>query len=268
MAASLIATSALDALLLHEGKRQETVKIVSIPLGAIVMPGFQRERIQSHITKLGAEWDDTAYAFPMVAEFRGNFIAIDGQQRLAAAESLGKKKVDVLLIEGVRSIERLAELFLRMNRDRKLLNAFQKHVAALEAKDRGTVEIARVLDSFGLEASKSAAINGKVPIGAVTAIHDKGGSDLLARVLKARTQAWGDTPSREANEGRTLLGIALFLGRYWDQVDDGRLIGMLRRHHPGYLLESTDQKRGSFRAAYSDHLRDLYNKGLRGKGRL
>ncbi len=263
-------TSVVSEFVEHaiEGAPGETRRIALLPIAEILMPGFQRERIQTQIAKLASEWDETAASFPVVAVYKQTMWGLDGQQRLAAAESLERMEIQCILIEGIRSYERLANLFLKFNRDRRLLNAFQKYVAAHAAKDRGTLEISRILEGFGLEAGKSGTGSGKVPIGAVTAIHSRGGSDLLNRVLMARSRAWGDKPSREANEGKTLQGLATFLARYWEKVEDDRLVKMLGRHHPGYLLEATDQTRGTFHVAYSDYLRDLYNKGLRGKGRL
>jgi len=251
----------------YDGESGETIKMVKLPLDAILIPDFQRERIARQIAKLAAEWDETAYGFPVVAGYKGGLICLDGQQRLAAAEEKGIPYVVVLLIEGVKKWERLANLFLKFNRDRKLLNAFEKFVAALTAKDRGTLDIAKLLESYGLVAGKSSSVNGRVPIGTVTYIYDKMGRNTLDRVLHIRTQAW-HVPSKEANEGQTLLGLATFVKRHFDRLDDDRLIDLLRRHHPGYLLEATDQRRGSIKVAYSDHLRELYNKGLRGKARL
>lgn len=259
--------SAFTAVSRYDGRNGETITLVRLPLADILTPGFQRERLPRHISKIAAELDATAYAFPVVALFKGNFLALDGQQRLAALEALGEETVTVLLVEGIASEARLADLFLKINRDRKLLNAFQKYVAALESRDRGTVEMKRLLDEFSLEAAKSASANGKVPVGAIAKIFADGGTDLARRVLMLRTQAW-PVPSKEANESKTLLGLALFIRRNWDKLDDGRAISVLAKHHPGYLLEATDQSRGSFFPAYSDYIRDLYNKGLRGKGRL
>lgn len=259
--------SAFDALSRYDGHHSETVKLVNLPLDAILIPDFQRDRILPHIKKLKAEWDPTAYVFPVVAFFKGNLINLDGQQRLAAAEEIGKDKVVCLLIEGIGSRERLANLFLKFNRDRRLLNAFQKFVAALEAKDRGSLSIQRILASYEKHIAKKASGNGGCPAGAVTKIHASGGDDHLERVIRTIAQAW-PTPSQEAHEGETLLGLSQFIRRDWERIDDARLVAVLRKHHPGYLLEAANQRRGPFRAAYSDQIRDLYNKGLRGKGRL
>ena len=259
--------SAHDALSLHQGKGDEVIRLVCLPIDPILMPTFQRDRIAQHIAKMAADWDETAYVFPVVALFKGSMYAIDGQQRIAAAQDRGMEKLDCLLVEGVRTFERLSELFLKINRDRKLLNAFQKYFAAVAAKDRGSLNVRQILCDFELEGAKSASANGKVPIGAIVQIYSQQ-PDLLKRVLHVRTQAWGVNPSKEANEGKTLLGLALFVRRHWDKLDDDRIIAVLRRHHPGYLLQATDQSRGNFKAAYSDYLRNLYNKGLRGKGRL
>jgi len=259
--------SAFDALSRYDGRNEETAKLSRLPLDAILIPDFQRDRIAPHIKKLTAEYDATAFIFPIVALFKGNLIDLDGQQRLAAAEALGEQRVVCVLIEGIASRERLADLFLKFNRDRRLLNAFQKFVAALDAKDRGTLSIHAILERHGKHVAKKASANGGMPAGAVTSVHANGGNDRLDRVVRTIRQAW-PTPSQEAHEAETILGLALFLKRDWEKIDDNRLISVLRKHHPGYLLEAADHQRGALRASYSDYIRDLYNKGLRGKGRL
>lgn len=264
---SVLETSPFPPLLAYEGKDSETVSMVSLPLSCIETPAFQRERKQRHIAKIFAEWDETAYVFPLIALYEDRFLALDGQQRIAAAEMRSIEKLVVLLVQGIHSKERLSALFLRYNRDRKLLDAFEKYIAAVTAKERGSVEIETKLSEYGLDAAKSAAITGKVPIGAVVQIHERGGIELLDRVLNIREQAWGQTPSREAFEGLTLIGLGIFLKRHWDEVDLGRVIAVLRKHHPQYILQAVRPDNPN-RVTYAEFLERAYNKGLRGKARL
>jgi len=252
----------------YAAQGDEEIRLVRMPLDPILTDEYQRDRKKAHIEKIAAEFDPTAYAFPIVAEFQDSYFVLDGQQRLAACEKLGHERVFVLLIEGVKTRDRLAEIFLRFNRDRKLLDSLEKYAAARIAKDRGVLSVGVILSDFNQEPAKSASVNGRVPIGAVMQIFDQGGKELLERVLRVKTQAWGNAPSKEQNEGKTLLGLALFLRRHWETVDDGRLISILSKHHPGYLLEASDQERGSFKIAYAKHLFQLYNRGIRGKARL
>ncbi len=253
----------------YHGASDETIRIAEIALAEIVTPGFQRERKAPHIAKIAGEYDATAYIFPIVAVFKDEFIGIDGQQRLAALEQKEATSAFVLLIEGIKSMERLAALFLKINRDRKLLSALEKYLGAVAAKDKGTLEIQRITGEFGLEVSHSASANGRLPAGAVESIYRSGRGELLQRVLMVREIAWGNTGAREANEGKTLAGLAKFLKRYWDNVDDDRLVTILRKQHPGYILQAIDKNRGvSQIMSYSDYVREQYNKGLRGKGKL
>lgn len=249
----------------YQGKAGETVTMAEIRVDTIVIPPFQRDRIRGHIQKLAAEWDETAYAFPVIAFFRDHFVCIDGQQRLAAAEERGQERATVLLILGVTSPSRMAELFLLLNRDRRLLNPFQKFVAALESKDTGTITADRIVTAANLEVGKSATIGGKIPAGAVWRIYGMGGKNLLQHVLDVREAAWGATPSRERNEAATLLGLASFLKRYSEKVDMERLVRVLAKHHPGYLLQAVSTVPTQ---SYADYLRDQYNRGLRGKLKL
>jgi hypothetical protein len=249
----------------YQGYADESVRLESIPIPMIQMPGFQRDRMHREITKMAAEFDATGYAFPIVALFRGEFLALDGQQRLASLEMRGEESATVLLVQGVKTPKRLAAIFLCVNRDRKLLNALQKYIGALSAEDAGTKDIERIVGSFGYEVGKSASQYGKVPAGAIVTIHERGGNDLLERVLFVRECAWGRTPSREAFESKTLLGLAAFLRRHGAKVDDDRLINVLAKHHPGYILDRTTK---TPTITYADYIREQYNKGLRGSKKL
>src|SRR5215831_3133323 len=124
--AEAIETSAPVARRKYEGKANETITLASVVIASVAMPGFQRERYVRHIAKIATEFDPTAYAFPICATFRNHTICIDGQQRLAALEKNGIASTVVLLIEGITSEARLADVFLKINRDRKLLNPLEK----------------------------------------------------------------------------------------------------------------------------------------------
>jgi hypothetical protein len=250
----------------YRGAPGEVISLNVLPLASIAMPGFQRERYKRQIGKITAEFDATGYAFPVVASFKDEYLGIDGQQRLASLEAQGETEATVLLIEGVRTAARLAAIYLLVNRDRKHLNAFEKYVGALAAEDRGTLDIRRLIEDAGLEVAHAASTNGKVPVGAVTYIHECGGNELLQRVLYIRVCAWGLDSAREANEGKTLKGIATFLRRYWDKVNDDHLITVLHKQHPGYILQAIDRRRETRTVSYSDYVREQYNKGRRPRG--
>lgn len=251
----------------YKGQNGETVQLASILISEIEMPGFQRERKKHAIGKIAGEPDWTAFVFPIVAFYHGHYICIDGQQRLAGWEQMGEVSATVHLIGGITKQERLAALYLKINRDRKLLDAFEKHIGALASKDLGSIEIEKVVEEFGLEVSRKASVTGKIPAGATTHIYNRGGAALLRRVLRVRGLAWEELHAHEANEGRTLLGLTSFLQRHWEKVDDDRLVKVLRKQHPSYILTAIHHHTGG-ELSYSDYLRDQYNRGLRGSARL
>jgi hypothetical protein len=253
----------------YHGERDEKVQLCVMRYDEIAIPDFQRERKLKKIQKIAAEADRTAYIFPIVAEYGKKFYCLDGQQRLEAWDKNCQELVTVLLITGIHSRKRLGQLFLFYNRDRNLLNAFEKFVGALGAEDKGTQDIQRICGEYDTEVATAANSNGKVPAGAVTAIHEKGGNELLDRVLYIKTHAWGEVFAREANEATTLKGLATFVWRYREKLDDDRIIELLKGMHPGYILGAVNPARGVSRtASYSEFLREEYNRGLKGKARL
>jgi hypothetical protein len=259
--------TAPSTLRVYKGEGAETIRLAELSRGEILTPTFQRERLIKQIEKFAADFDKTAYAFPTVALFRGHYINLDGQQRLASCELRGDDEVVVMLVEGVATKERLAELFLKINRDRKLLTSFQKFVGALEAKDPGAVAMNKLVDAYDLTMSKSGTQYGHVPTGSIVKIYERGGAEQLERTLRIRQQAWGATPSREAHEGKTLIGLATFIGRFYEHIEDERLVTVLRKLHPAYILTMTD-KSSEQKISYAEFLRREYNRGLRGKGKL
>lgn len=262
-----MSTTMAGTLSVYFGRGTETVRMALLRIAMIDIPTFQRDRKNDFIQKVAAEPDETAFIFPIVVTFQDHYVCIDGQQRLAAWEANGMEEATVLLIEGIDKAERLADIFLKINRDRKLLNALEKYIGALASKDKGTLGIQRLVEDFDLEVGHAATANGKVPAGAVARIQERGGVDLLQRTLMIREMAWGGLGAREANEGKTLLGLASFLRKYDDKINDDRLVAILRRQHPGFVLSAIERNRGE-RISYADYLREHYNKGLRGAGKL
>lgn len=248
------------------GEGDELISIAIAAIAAIAMPGFQRSRKERHIEKIASEFDATGYVFPVVALFNDELICIDGQQRLAALELRGETSAAVLLIEGVKDRKRLAQIYLMINRDRKLLSAFEKYIGAVDAADRGTVQAKKITEQFGLHIGRAASRNGSVPAGAVVQIWSLGGGALLERVYRVRQESWNGEV--ESNEAKTLLGLARFLKRYDEKVDEQHLISELRKRHPASMLDAVYGRADMAKISYADYLRDLYNKGLRGKARL
>lgn len=253
----------------YNGEAGETLRLAVAKLDQIEMPLFQRERHLPWIKKAAASWDRTAYAFPLVALFKSTLICLDGQQRLAALSRRGEIDAVVLLLEGVRTNERLASIFLMVNRDRRLLNAFEKYVAALSSKDPGTVDLDRIVAEHNLRIGKAASANGTVPAGAVAWIHENCGSDLLSRTLDVCVLAWDDLACKESLEGATLKGMATFLRSFGERTKDERLVNVLRRMHPNAILQAVQQGKGRVRTmSYAEFVRGKYNHGLPRKDRI
>jgi hypothetical protein len=248
----------------YQGQGNETIRLALVTRAAIDVPPFQRDRKAKKIAKMAGEFDATAYGFPIVAVFKGRLILLDGQQRHAVTEALGVEKIYVLLVEGVRTEARLADIYVKKNRDTTLLNAFEKFIGALAAKDRGTLDIERIAKAQGLKIDKAATANGHLPVGVVVAIHELGGNDLLERTLETVVLAWGSCACKETYEADTLRGVATFIRRYGDKIDQDRLIRRLNTQHPAAILQKVQAGRGrkTKLVSYSDYVRQTYNSGL------
>lgn len=252
----------------YAGERNETIRLATLPLDEIRIPDFQREKKRHHAA-IAAEFDRTAYAFPLILIFDDVYMCVDGQQRVEALRMRGELEATMLVIEGVTSQKRAAEIYVRVNRDRKNLNAYEKFVGSHAAQDPGTRAITKILEDCSLRAGKSAGVEDHVPAGAVTSIYNRYGGDILLRTLEIRELAWGNENARESRESRTLSGLAAFLKCYFDELDDGHLVDVLRKIHPSSVLSRVEghTSPGTLSTRYAAFVKTLYNKAARGKVR-
>jgi len=91
------------------------------------------------------------------------------------------------------------------------------------------------------------------------------GPELFAQTITTVTEAWGH--NRDAVDNAIIGGVAAFLVRWWDDIDDDRLVRVLKQHKPieikahGRLTRRTTGLSAILSQSWGIH--QLYNKGLR-----
>lgn len=248
------------------GEGDETVRLAVVPFVVVLYPDFQREKKRHH-ESMAADLDRTAYIFPTVLLFEGRYLGVDGQQRIEGLKLRGETEGVVHLVENVASYKRAAEIYVRMNRDRKNLDSYEKFVGSHAAHDPGTLTIHTILQEFDWHAAKSAAGADHIPAGAAITIHKRYGDEILRRTCSISRRAWGEENARESREARTLLGLSAFLKNYFEEIDDATLVVALRKVHPSSVLSKVqgDTMPGNYNARYIAYMKTLYNKTAVGR---
>ena len=110
--------------------RRQTVTLKTLAVDTLEVVGHQRKARPSHVENITASIDKIGFIVPLVAveeveDGKTRYVVIDGQHRLQAAESLGLRKLPVLVVPG-----RLASRMMNLNVE-KDLNIREKAVVAL-----------------------------------------------------------------------------------------------------------------------------------------
>ncbi len=193
---------------------------------------YQRDLDANRAEYMAANFDPDVVGVPVVSKRAdGGLVRIDGQHRLAAAVAAGFGDEPILMqvFDGL-TIQQEADLFLRLNGNRKGVAAVEKYKARIEAREPVALEIYGVLKKHGC---RIATGQGRGIIAAVAAVehaYNKGNLDSVIYVLSA----WMDRDTA-GFEGAFVRGVSLFLSLYPD-ADLDLLVKKLGTATPRQLL--------------------------------
>src|SRR5262245_46635520 len=161
----------------------------------------QRERKDTWVEYLIANFDIDKMGLPEVNHRQGYYFIMDSQHRVEAVkEYLGECWVDQFIecrvYEGLTEAEE-AEKFLSLN-DRKGVEVFQKFKVAVNAGRPTETDISRILKEQKLTPSKYDIPSAIRCVGTLITIHKRNGPDTLQRALRLATSAYGD-PGLDSN---------------------------------------------------------------------
>jgi len=194
----------------------------------------QRMYDPARVTTLEATWNQT-HAGTIVVSKRadGSLYVIDGQHRKEAKARQDPDGVlDAEIHEGLTRQEE-AEMFLRLNRDRKAVRPFDNYRVALVAGMPNETRVHSEVTARNLEVSHSPSANRISAVQAMLSIvqKDKDHDGLLGEVLDVAESAWGRTA--ETWDNMVMRALATVIHKNRGIIDLDRLATILRKHLVG-----------------------------------
>ncbi|QKG24313.1 hypothetical protein ACTIVE_5956 [Actinomadura verrucosospora] len=169
-----------------------------------------------------------------------------------------------------------AVLFLIKNRESAKVSTLDEYKVGLTAGDALCVAVDATLQKHALKLGGSST-NSVGAVSAVLRITGRYGEDVLDRTLSIAEKAWGR--SKESWDGMLIGGLALFLSRHGDDIDDDVLAQKMQKEglagywrakvltvssNGGYNNSGT----GSRESACYQLVRDAWNKGRKAGNRI
>lgn len=114
----------------------------------IVDHNYQRPLDENRVTRMVKDFRPAMLGALEVARHNGKCAVFDGQHRLAAVKELGHETVPCFVHEGLSQAEE-ADLFYRLQRDRKAIHPVQAFRARVVAKDEKAIEIDEIVRDAG-----------------------------------------------------------------------------------------------------------------------
>ncbi|KAB7752781.1 DUF6551 family protein [Mycolicibacterium mucogenicum] len=191
------------------------------PSECFVDQTYQRLLDVARARTITASWDRRLVGIIEVSD-RGpdaspRYAVVDGQHRWAAARFLQNPPQLVANVHEGLTVEQEAELFDKLNRQRRQPTTWDHWKARRAAGDTTVAAIERVVAKAGLVVTETTGRDGAVwCISTMEKIFASGGPELLQMTLDVITIAWGH--QRAAVEAPMVHGIAMAL-----QTFDGRI---------------------------------------------
>ena len=189
---------------------------------------YQRPVEQKDVDKIIREWNGREIT-PVVVSFRdGKFNVVDGQHHIEAMRQKagGRDVIVPCIIHNCMTYEQEAELYSRMDRDKKRLTLRQYTKAVVEAgSDANIMEVKRLTEEVGFIWALGEPTGEPfeiAPIRALINAHRLLGSEGFSRMLTLMAGAWRGMPN--SLKASMLSGMALFLKTYEAELNDWTFI--------------------------------------------
>lgn len=183
---------------------------------------YQRPLHEHRIGKMVDEWNPAQQGVLEVSKRDdGSHAVFDGQHRLAALKALGRKTAPCLVHTGLSSQDE-ANLFVRLQRDRRPVSPVERFKAQLFSRDPRAKEIAKALTAAGYKVGNGD--NDVKAVASVERIAAKHGLDVLAQTFEIIRDAWfGDRYSLDGSIIGGLAEVVTDYGYKWEPRHTDRL---------------------------------------------
>ena len=189
---------------------------------------YQRPVLQKDVDKIIREWNGREIT-PVVVSFRdGKFNVVDGQHHIEAMRQKagGRDVIVPCIIHTGMTYEQEAELYARLDRDKKRLTLRQYTKAVVEAgSDANIMEVKRLTEGVGFIWALGEPTGEPfeiAPIRALINAYQLLGGEAFARMLSLLAGAWQGMPN--SLKASMLSGMALFVKTYEVELSDRAFI--------------------------------------------
>lgn len=201
---------------------------------------YQRPVLQKDVDKIVREWNGREVT-PVVVSFRdGKFNVVDGQHHIEAMRQKagGRDVIVPCIIHTGMTYEQEAELYARLDRDKKRLTLRQYTKAVVEAgSDANIMEIKRLTEDVGFIWALGEPTGEPfeiAPIRALINAYQLLGGEGFARMLSLMAGAWQGTPN--SLKASMLSGMALFVKTYETELHDRAFIRRMSLVSPDEII--------------------------------
>jgi hypothetical protein len=253
----------------------ETPQYMHLPVDILRIEAYQESRLDMlRAQSYANNYNPSAIGSVIVSHRNNNYYIVDGQHRVVATRLRGNPNTIMCeIIEGL-TIEQECDLFLELNKNRKPIDYITRFKARVMSKEKKACDIYNMLESFGLEISKSKSKTSHSKILAISTldeIYKSSGYNMLYKVLELITNTWNKST---ISYSKTILsGMHTFLKSYKHIINEKTFINQLQKIHPSVIImEGNNDKvfssisKSGYR--YAKPILFYYNKGLISKKRL
>jgi hypothetical protein len=193
---------------------------------------YQRELDARRVDAMVRSFDPDLMGVPVISRRSdGSLVRIDGQHRLAAAIGAGRGDIPVLMeVHDDLSLQKEAELFLRLNGGRTAVRALDKFKARLEAKEPVALEIRTIIKAQNCTIATGSSRGVINAIQAVESAYHRGN---LGPTIKA-LYAWLDGDAN-AFDGAFIRAVSGFLSKF-PEAEPMHLASRLDSYAPDRLM--------------------------------
>lgn len=225
----------------------------------------QRYESEVVVQKIASKFDIKKVGLLTVSKREdGLYYIIDGQHRMKAASLNGVEELDSLVHTGL-TIQDEANLFLALNKDRKLPTAIDNFKVAVTAGQAVECAVNNIFEKYDISVDKKRKGILMTSPTVCVEIYTRYGEEALDYTLHTLLGAWGLGSIR----GNAIRAMGSFLGQHIEEIDIDDLINRLSKACFATVMQEVEKlkivKGFTRREALEVLIYQAYNKGRKNK---
>src|ERR1700746_4105136 len=221
-------------------KLDHRVKIswIQIKYLSVIWVSAQRPFKESQAKRIADDFDPDCFTPLQVsaADENGMHHICDGQHRHAAMQMLwGADEKVPCQISNIRDPARAAQMFLKINSQRRAPTSLDKFMVSVVAHSENHVAIARIVNKAGYRITRSKEDKCICAVDALMVVYRRFGDHTLESILKIIQATWGTDGN--AVIAPIILGYGEFVHEFGSKVNWQRLTEVVaKKFTPGNLM--------------------------------